>query len=298
MKRSLTTLAFLLISICVFAQKAEMAIAKVKYNLIHIRDTNNRSKPYTEEMLLLIGKNASMFTSNLKVTQNINFRKQVNEQVRNNGGSLDGLHIDGSKRKRTIGEDFYFFNTENKLYTLEPLGTNYLTEEDIPKIGWNIIKDTLSISGIKCQKAMANFKGRKWIAWFAPDMPFQNGPWKLTGLPGLIVEAYDEKKEVQFLFGGFEMVDPKDFSVKTNKSDMQLETELIGKEISIPNNAVKTTREELNRLKAARAKDPIGFANAQMAAMGLGSFKRVSGPSTTPTNNINTFNNPIELKDK
>nr|WP_199117453.1 GLPGLI family protein [Pedobacter sp. ASV28] len=159
MKRSLTILAFLLISICVFAQKAEMAIAKVKYNLIHIRDTNNRSKPYTEEMLLLIGKNASMFTSNLKVTQNINFRKQVNEQVRNNGGSLDGLHIDGSKRKRTIGEDFYFFNTENKLYTLEPMGTNYLTEEDIPKIGWNIIKDTLSISGIKCQKRWPILRG-------------------------------------------------------------------------------------------------------------------------------------------
>lgn len=37
-------------------------------------------------------------------------------------------------------------------------------------------------------------------------MPFQAGPWKLNRLPGLIVEAYDENKQIYFQFAGIENV--------------------------------------------------------------------------------------------
>ena len=38
----------------------------------------------------------------------------------------------------------------------------------------------------------------KWTAWFAPEIPVQEGPWKLCGLPGLILEAYDTDKNYHF----------------------------------------------------------------------------------------------------
>ena len=56
---------------------------------------------------------------------------------------------------------------------------------------WKISQDKKIIDGIDCFKASTLFKGREYIAWYAPSFPSDNGPWKLGGLPGLILEAYD-----------------------------------------------------------------------------------------------------------
>jgi hypothetical protein len=37
------------------------------------------------------------------------------------------------------------------------------------------------------------FKGREYIVWYAPSIAYAEGPWKLGGLPGLILEAYDKE---------------------------------------------------------------------------------------------------------
>lgn len=181
------------------AQTSERAVAKAKYSYVHVRDTNNRSNPYQEEMILLIGKNSSRYTSYVKMKQQVEFYQHVNEQIKNNGGTLNGAHIKSNRKGMTVPEDYYFFHAENQLIRSEHLVNTYFITEAIPQIDWKITTDTATLSGVKCQKATALFRGRTWIAWFAPDMPFQSGPWKLHGLPGLILEAYDSKKEVQFL---------------------------------------------------------------------------------------------------
>ena len=62
------------------------------------------------------------------------------------------------------------------------------------------------------QKAECDFRGRHYIAWFNPKIPIPDGPWKLRGLPGLIIEAYDEKKHVQFNFTSLTL--PAEFTEK------------------------------------------------------------------------------------
>ena len=50
-------------------------------------------------------------------------------------------------------------------------------------------------SGYKTRKAVTTAYGRKWIAWYAEDLPLNFGPYKFCGLPGLIINMYDEKAE-------------------------------------------------------------------------------------------------------
>jgi GLPGLI family protein len=48
------------------------------------------------------------------------------------------------------------------------------------------------IGSWEAQKATTEFAGRKWTAWFAEELPFNDGPYKFKGLPGLIVKISDE----------------------------------------------------------------------------------------------------------
>lgn len=69
-------------------------------------------------------------------------------------------------------------------------GTGYVIDEDIEEQPWNIREDTTAtILGYTCYYAQANFRGRTWEVWFTTDIPIDQGPWKLCGLPGLILYA-------------------------------------------------------------------------------------------------------------
>lgn len=80
---------------------------------------------------------------------------------------------------------------------------HYQCIEDIETPAWELVSDsTATIMGYACQLAVANFKGRTWYAWYAEDIPLDNGPWKLRGLPGLILRAYDSGKQYEFTASG------------------------------------------------------------------------------------------------
>ena len=82
---------------------------------------------------------------------------------------------------------------------------------------WTIVDSTREVLGYTCQQATADFRGRRWTAWFATDIPVSDGPWKLGGLPGLILEAYDEGQQHIFTAVGLERV--KDEPIIFNQQD-------------------------------------------------------------------------------
>ena len=70
------------------------------------------------------------------------------------------------------------------------LASGYLIEEDFPVIDWIIYEDsTMQVLGYECHKATSRFRGRAWTVWYTEDIPLNIGPWKLGGLPGLILKA-------------------------------------------------------------------------------------------------------------
>lgn len=85
-------------------------------------------------------------------------------------------------------------------YAMSIQENHYLIDDVIHPMAWRILTDVKQINGIPVRKARCEHRGRSYTAWFAPSIPISNGPWKLGGLPGLILEAYDDEKEVVFLF--------------------------------------------------------------------------------------------------
>ena len=90
--------------------------------------------------------------------------------------------------------EFYMQNGILTEYACMPMWLeehNSQCSEPIPRQSWNISFETQDILGYTCQKATCHFRGRDYVAWFAPDIPVRQGPWKLGGLPGLILKAHD-----------------------------------------------------------------------------------------------------------
>lgn len=67
---------------------------------------------------------------------------------------------------------------------------------------WMPGDSTAVILGYECQNAVADYHGRKWTAWFAPEIPVSEGPWQLYGLPGLILKAESDGGEYRFTATG------------------------------------------------------------------------------------------------
>src|SRR5690606_3979097 len=66
----------------------------------------------------------------------------------------------------------------------------YTYTEPVQQIEWQIHSDSVKqILDFACTKASADFRGRQWEVWFTSDVPYPEGPWLLTGLPGLIIQA-------------------------------------------------------------------------------------------------------------
>jgi len=78
-------------------------------------------------------------------------------------------------------------------------------EPELPKLEWILGNEFKKIGNFNCQMAQTQFRGRKYIAWFTPEIPVPTGPWKLHGLPGLILEAYDETETFRYFFQSIEM---------------------------------------------------------------------------------------------
>ena len=113
-------------------------------------------------------------------------------------GSAPSWQGPGGKKKSTWIQyefsDLYIQNGVLTEYACMPHGLgkyNSQYSEPLPQQSWIITFDMQKLLGYICQKATCHFRGRNYVAWFAPDIPVRQGPWKLGGLPGLILKAHD-----------------------------------------------------------------------------------------------------------
>lgn len=162
----------------------------VTYSYKLIIDTIKK-KPYFDRYVLEIGEKYSKYYSL--------FADRVDSTMFLFAQSKEGKKIDAATNPRawmrpTDHEEYdeYFFNYPSQgLLTVTQMIVNagFAYQEPIPQINWEIQPETSMILGYTCQRASTVFRGRKYEAWFTMDIPTSLGPWKLNGLPGLILKA-------------------------------------------------------------------------------------------------------------
>ena len=115
---------------------------------------------------------------------------------RTKSGTISYKGVPNAKYKYYISKDLSKPTNDIKVY--DKIGTGNFMYEDDTKLQWELVNEKKQIAGFFCQKAQTFAFGRKFIAWFTTEIPISDGPYKFRGLPGLIVELYDDKKYFVF----------------------------------------------------------------------------------------------------
>lgn len=95
-------------------------------------------------------------------------------------------------------EDNLIIKEGDEITTFENLSivdrndVNYFFEESKNDQQWEIKEDTATIKGYLCQNAVLEYGNRIWSAWFTEEIPVSDGPYRFSGLPGLIIQIEDQ----------------------------------------------------------------------------------------------------------
>lgn len=146
----------------------------------------------SDRMLLQIARNGiTKFSSYKNLTVDSILMKMSRDQM-----------IDAIREGKLSNGDFMtiFKNyPDGKLTQTDKVCMDWFRyEEDIPELEWELTDSVMNVLGYDCHSARCNFRGREWTVFYAEEIPVMEGPWKLHGLPGLIMKASDKKGEYVF----------------------------------------------------------------------------------------------------
>lgn len=221
------------------------------------------AQPESEYMMLYLGNNYSYYLSRAQ-----NFANKI--AARGNSGHTSKNAI--TKFHYQIVKNIQ----EDKLYYIHPIVQNkFYFEEDKNLFDWQIENKTKEIKGYKVQKATTTFAGRNYIAWFTPEIPISDGPYKFNGLPGLILEISDTEIEWVFEFFGLKKLSPKQ-NFKLNFNQL-----------------IKTTPKDLSDTYLRYRKDPFTYVNNPKIHITPEVHKKYIESFTKM---LEKENNPIELE--
>ena len=193
----------------------------VTYSLKYQKDSLNHNFIQQSDMLLFIGQNTSKFLSS-----NLYSFDTIMNHITNLAEFQEFL-MDRYRPFPRIAYSIYKNYPKGKLTYIEHIpSSTFKYEENLELFNWQLSSDTATISGYKAQKATCDFGGRNWIAWFSPEIPYSDGPYKFNGLPGLIVKISDTRNHYVFELEYIEKpihkpiidLEEKDF-VETTKQD-------------------------------------------------------------------------------
>ncbi|MCI3936073.1 GLPGLI family protein [Chryseobacterium aahli] len=203
MKNLLLTI-FTFSSILLYAQNQRFS-----YEYKFVSDSTAKDKSETELMYLDISKNGSKFYSRDKAVADSLMK------VMDKKGSHDFKGIKFGRVQYIVEKTYpdYIINFFSQIDM-----DDYKVIDD-RKLNWKILPDKEKIGEFNTQKAITQFAGRNWIAWFTTDIPFQDGPYKFNGLPGLIVKIEDKTNSHSYVLKEVKNLKPNEVWVSENDQE-------------------------------------------------------------------------------
>lgn len=288
-----TSFLFLIVTllVCEGSQAQETVLINVVYEFKYVRDLADKANPYTTNMVLSLGHKSSRYCTEKMYLENktqLDMKEKMTQQagIENNpqpkqvfmGGPMLTINKYGTLLNEQILKDY----VNRKLTIWAMMGPkDYKIETPWPNIDWNIQDEKKTIGKYNCQKATGSYGGRIYTVWFAPELPFQDGPWKLSGLPGLILEASDSHNEVVFTFK----------EINKNNDANETTASLIDYDERF---TIITNLTAYNRSKKAYETDPETFWSTAFPNATL-YVNNIDDPNATHARIIKKYN-PMELK--
>ncbi len=176
---------------------------RVQYGTRFYIDTAKQEKPLEETMILEIGSGVSKFYSYSKYICDSVYNADIANKASQETINRHLNQYAKSHLTEVVCKNFPagHVTTQNAV-----AGFSHIRyEEKLEWPQWRLTEETDSLLGMPCRKAECHFKGRHWTAWFTEDIAVSEGPWKLGGLPGLILKAYDSEEQYCFTADGIEL---------------------------------------------------------------------------------------------
>lgn len=250
MNRLITSIIACFVATAAFAQ--EKADIEVSYtaSTVNFREGVN-SKP--NQYILLANAKESKFYS--PTTEYVDSLRSTPEGEAKYKEMTRNAYSHGKfeEMPRRDGSYYVVKSMENNAMTYYDVNglEKYFIEEEIPNINWELVDSDKTILGYECQMAQADLYGRKWTVWFTTEIPIMNGPWKLRGVPGLILEASDDSGLYTFVATGIQQTTRPILPVYWADS------------------YEKISRKEFLKAKRKFIDNPISQMNAQLSGKGI-----------------------------
>ena len=171
----------------------EPATLVTTYSLHIQEDSTNQNNISKAKFLLFIGANVSEFVHLYKFINDTAIRRfTTDDQV------ISYLSNSQANIPNALYRIYKNYPKGKLTFTDHIPSDTYRYEEPLDIFNWQLTGDTATVCGYKSQKATCNFGGRSWVAWFAPELPYSDGPYKFNGLPGLILKIADTRNHYVF----------------------------------------------------------------------------------------------------
>lgn len=159
------------------------------YDYKFIPDSTDKANVLTEIMLLDIDKNGSKYYGQEKFIADSTSQADVERQLKLNPNNIS---ISRRDKPGMITYKVTKQYPDFKTYLFTKISSDSYKIEEDKKPEWKILPEKQKIGEYNAQKATTKYGGREWMAWFSTELPFQDGPYKFYGLPGLIVKIEDK----------------------------------------------------------------------------------------------------------